>query len=118
MKIIYSLIVVCALSACTLAPPKSPIVVPDLPVIAPKATVNVEPGLIATCPPLTPLDSTKAYDQEDSLRIIDIWSTQYDTCSKRFAKYVDLTVPVLNINQGPTPAVAPAVPASSVPASK
>jgi len=100
-------ITVLALSACMNAQPK-PMVVPNLPLIAPKTSVNIEPGLIATCTPLQKLDPTKTYSQEDSLRVTAIWASAHDDCSKRFSKYVDLTSKALNINQVPSPVPASA----------
>lgn len=76
-------------------------VVPDTPLIAPKTAVVVPPGLVAECPPLTPLTPGKTYTQGDTLDAINAWAGQYDDCSKRFKKYVDLTGKALNINQIP-----------------
>lgn len=78
-------------------------VVPDVPLIAPKTTITVPPMLIADCQPLTPLDPSKSYTQGDTLDAISVWKGQYDDCSGRFKKYVDLTAKALNIDDVPLP---------------
>jgi hypothetical protein len=74
---------------------------PNVPVVAPKTTVIIPEGLIAPCPSLAKLDASKSYNQGDTLDVIAKWVAQYDLCSDRFRRYVDLTGKALNINEVP-----------------
>jgi hypothetical protein len=95
----FALLLALALCACSTTP--QPPVVPDVPVVQQKTTVNIEPGLIAPCAPLQPL-TAQEYSQGDSTTMISIWASQYDACAKRFTKFVNLVGPVLNINEAPS----------------
>lgn len=86
------------IAACATTPKP---VVPDVPAIAPKTTVVVPAELIAPCPPLAKLDTTRPYNEGDTLDALTAWFNQYDLCAARFRKYVDLTGKALNINEAP-----------------
>lgn len=109
MKILL-LTLVLVLTACTTAPPVPS--VPDVPLVPQKQTVNIEPGLIAPCAPLTNLDPTRNYTQGDSVDVVKVWADEYTDCSTRFQKFVEIISKALNINEdpalltpfGPTPA--------------
>jgi hypothetical protein len=83
-------------SGCSMAPPKP--VAPDLPAtVAAKQSVTIDEQLIAPCTPMASLD-TRPYSESDTLDPISAWANAYTDCSGRFARYVQLTSKLLNIN--------------------
>jgi hypothetical protein len=107
MKKIAALLAALALTACVNAPPQP--VVPNVPAIPEKTQVVIPTGLTATCPPLKKLTQA-SYTQGEATDALKVWFDQYDLCAGRFAKFVTVVAPALNIKE-----LAPAVPA--VPAS-
>jgi hypothetical protein len=105
MKKIAALLAFLALTACETAPPKP--VVPDVPVVAPKTQVVIPTGLTATCPPLKKLTQAR-YTQGEAADALKGWFDQYDLCAGRFAKFVSVVAPALNIKE-----LAPSVPAAA-----
>jgi hypothetical protein len=111
MKKIAALLAFLALTACETAPPQP--VVPNVPVLPEKTQVVIPTGLTATCPPLKKLDQP-SYTQGESTDALKIWFNQYDLCAGRFAQFVTVVAPALNIKE-----LAPAVPtAASGPVAK
>jgi len=83
------------LNGCALTPKP---VVPDLPAsVAPKQHVTVDEQLIAPCIPL-PLLDMRPYSESDTLDPVSAWANAYTDCSGRFARYVEITSKLLNIN--------------------
>lgn len=98
------------LSGCSVSPPKP--VVPDLPAtVANKQAVTIDEQLIAPCLPLSLLDP-RPYSESDTLDPVSVWANAYTDCSGRFARYVQLTSKLLNINMK----TGAQIPASDVPA--
>jgi hypothetical protein len=102
MKKIAALLAFLALTACETAPPNP--VVPDVPVIQEKTQVVIPTGLTATCPPLKKLPQA-SYTQGEATDALKGWFDQYDLCAGRFAQFVSVVAPALNIKE-----VAPAAP--------
>jgi hypothetical protein len=107
MKNIAALLALLALTACVNAPPGA--AVQNVPVIPEKTQVVIPTGLTDACPPLTKLTLAN-YTQGDSTDALKVWFNQYDMCARRFAKFVTVVTPALNIKE-----VDPAVPAASGP---
>lgn len=97
MRLIISAILATMLAACGTTPPP-----PDAAVVASeKQSTNIDPALIKACEPFKQLDRTKTYTPQDQSTAIGIWASQYDDCAGRFAKFVAIVTPVLNINMPP-----------------
>ena len=101
------------LSACTTAPPTQALPKP-LPLVAQTQTVNIPPDLLVDCQPLSKLDTTKTYNQGDSIDVVSTWSAEHLDCSIRFKKLRDLTAKAFNINIDAQGNVIPAAPSASV----
>lgn len=83
------------LNGCATTPKR---VVPDLPAnVAAKQNVTVDEQLIAPCTPLVLLD-IRPYSESDTLDPVSAWANAYTDCSGRFARYVEITSKLLNIN--------------------
>lgn len=90
-----------ALSACAGAPQP---VVPNVPLLPEKTQVVIPTGLTAACPKLAPLTQA-SYTQGEAADALKVWFNQYDLCAGRFAQFVSVVAPALNIKE-----LAPATP--------
>jgi hypothetical protein len=99
MKKFVALLAFIALAGCETAPPQP--VVPNVPVVAPKTQVVIPTGLTATCPPLKKLTQA-SYTQGEATDALKGWFDQYDLCAGRFAKFVSVVAPALNIKEQAT----------------
>jgi hypothetical protein len=106
MKKWLALLAVLALSACETAPPEKP-VVPDVPAIQEKTQVVIPTGLTAACPPLAPITQPQL-TQGELVDALKGWFNQYDLCAGRFAQFVTVVAPAINIKE-----LAPAVPVAA-----
>jgi len=97
------------LAGCATSPEKP--VVPDVPIVPQKQTVNIPPGLIAPCAPLTPLDQTRTgYSQGDSVDVVQVWADEHTDCAVRFQNFVNIVSKYLNINLDPNAVGADSAP--------
>jgi hypothetical protein len=84
------------LAACGTAPPQP--VVPNVPLLPEKTQVVIPTGLTETCPPLKKL-TQPSYTQGEAVTALKVWFDQYDLCAGRFAQFVSVVTPALNIKE-------------------
>ena len=93
-KLISTLAISFALAGCAAAPmPPKP-----LPLVQQTQTVQLPPGLLVDCQPLTPLAPGQTYTQGQSVDIVAQWASEDRDCVQRFAKVRDLAAQAFNIN--------------------
>lgn len=100
------------LYGCAVTPPQ-PSATP-LPIVQPEQEVEIDQRQLVKCPSLPKL-TLAPYSQAQSLSILAIYATMYDTCRRRQTSLSDLTSDAFNLTRQPEPqTLAPLTPNSTV----